>query len=99
MRNESLWKLLHDSVRTPELNAGDIEAMVAAVRLGRERYLKLIGKYGVSTVLGAAYYWMDYSEQRLRAEIAKIPDGDYHAQSWLDDDGRNWGCRSRSTST
>ena len=91
VRNESLWKLLHDSVRTPELNAGDIEAMVAAVRLGRERYLKLIGKYGVSTVLGAAYYWMDYSEQRLRAEIAKIPDGDYHAQSWLDDDGRNWG--------
>ena len=90
-RNESLWKLMHDSVRTPELNAGDIEAMVAAVRLGRKRYLKLVGKYGVQTVLGAAYYWMDYSEQRLRAEIAKIPDGDYHAESWLDDDGRNWG--------
>ena len=90
-RNESLWKLLHDSVRTPELNAGDLEAMIAAVRLGRERYLKLVGKYGVRTVLGAAYYWMDYSEQRLRAEIAKIPDGDYHAESWLDDDGRNWG--------
>ena len=27
---------------------------------------------------------------RLRAEIVKIPDGDYHAESWLDDDGRNW---------
>ena len=90
VRNESLWKLLRDSVRTPELNAGDIEAMIAAVRLGRERYLKLIEKYGVHTVLGTAYYWMDYSEQRLRAEIVKIPDGDYHAESWLDDDGRNW---------
>lgn len=89
-RNEALWKLLRDSVRTPELNTGDIEAMIAAVRLGRERYLKLIEKYGVHTVLGTAYYWMDYSEQRLRAEIAKIPDGDYHAESWLDDDGRNW---------
>ena len=64
--------------------------IAAVVRLGRERCLKLVGKYGMRTVLGAAYYWMDYSEQRLRAEIAKIPDGDYHAESWLDDDGRNW---------
>src|SRR2546430_6702889 len=22
---------------------------------------------------------------------SRIPDGDYHAESWLDDDGRNWG--------
>ena len=33
---------------------------------------------------------MDFSEARLRAEIAKIPDGDYSAESWLDHDGRNW---------
>jgi N-methylhydantoinase B/oxoprolinase/acetone carboxylase alpha subunit len=64
--------------------------MIAATQLGRERFLKLIRRYGAETVLGAAYYWMDYSESRLRAEIAKIPDGDYTAESWLDHDGRNW---------
>lgn len=90
-RNDALWQLLQDSVRTPELNAADIEAMIAAVRLGRERFLKLIRRYSTETVLGSAYYWMDYSERRLRAEIAKVPDGEYHAESWLDDDGRNWG--------
>ena len=32
---------------------------------------------------------MDYSERMLRAEISKIPDGEYHAEGWLDDDGKN----------
>jgi N-methylhydantoinase B len=90
-RNEQVWTILRDSVRTPDMNTADIEAMIAAVRLGRERFLKLVLRHGVDVVLGTAYYWMDYSERRLRAEIAKIPDGDYHAASWLDDDGRNWG--------
>ncbi|MFN0160913.1 MAG: hydantoinase B/oxoprolinase family protein [Burkholderiales bacterium] len=91
VKNESIWSILRDSVRTPDMNAADIEAMIAAVRTGAARFLGLIGKHGVGTVMGAAHYWMDYSEKRLRAEIAKIPDGEYHAESWLDDDGRNWG--------
>ena len=90
VRNEAVWSILRDSVRTPEHNASDIEAMIAATRLGRDRFLKLTGRYGVATVLGAADHWMDFSEARLRAEITKIPDGDYSAESWLDHDGRNW---------
>jgi len=90
-RNEAVWSILLDSVRTPDMNAADIEAMLAAVRLGRDRFLGLVARHGETTVLGAAEYWMDYSERRLRAEIEKIPDGDYSAESWLDDDGRNWG--------
>src|SRR5260370_17815727 len=34
---------------------------------------------------------MDYTEAMLRREIAKIPDGDYIAEGFLDDDGRNRG--------
>jgi N-methylhydantoinase B/oxoprolinase/acetone carboxylase alpha subunit len=88
--NESVWAILQDSVRTPEDNTSDIQAMISATRRGRDGFLKLIGRYGLATVLGAADYWMDYSERRLRAEIAKIPDGDYASDAWLDHDGRNW---------
>ena len=90
-RNDAVWSILRDSVRTPDANAADIEAMIAAVRTGAKRFAKLVAKHGLETVMGAAHYWMDYSERRLRAEIARIPDGEYHAESWLDDDGRNWG--------
>lgn len=95
VRNEPVWSILQDSVRTPEHNASDIEAMIAATRLGRDRFLKLVERYGARTVLGSAEHWMDYSEQRLRAEISKLPDGDYSAESWLDHDGRNWDKRLR----
>ena len=90
VRNEAVWSILQDSVRTPDHNASDIEAMIAATRLGRKRFLDLTGRYGCETVMATARHWMDYSEGRLRAEIAKIPDGDYSAESWLDHDGRNW---------
>jgi len=40
-RNEAVWSILLDSVRTPDMNAADIEAMLAAVRLGRDRFLGL----------------------------------------------------------
>lgn len=90
VRNEAVWSILQDSVRTPDHNASDIEAMIAATKLGRKRFLDLTGRYGRDTVMATARHWMDYSEGRLRAEIAKIPDGNYTAESWLDHDGRNW---------
>ena len=32
---------------------------------------------------------MDYTERVLRQRIAEIPDGEYRAEGFLDDDGRN----------
>jgi N-methylhydantoinase B/oxoprolinase/acetone carboxylase alpha subunit len=89
VRNEEVWQLIKDNVRTPDMNTSDIEAMIASVELGRERFLALVAKYGAATVMGTANYWMDYSERMLRAEIEKVPDGEYHAEGWLDDDGKN----------
>ena len=43
-------------------------------------------------MLGAARAWLEYSEQMLRQEIAKVPDGRYETEAgWLDDDGRTRG--------
>ena len=88
-RNEEMWRMITDNVRTPDMDTSDIEAMIASVELGKERFGKLVDKYGVGTTMGAAYYWLDYSERMLRDEIEKLPDGEYYADGWLDDDGRN----------
>jgi N-methylhydantoinase B/oxoprolinase/acetone carboxylase alpha subunit len=82
--------MIFDNVRTERMNRGDLEAMLAACQLGRDGFLRLLRRYGVDTVMSAAYEWMDYSERMLRGEIAKIPDGVYRAPTgWLDDDARN----------
>ena len=83
-----LWKHIMENVRTPSFNNGDIRAMIAACELARKRYVELLGRYGEQTVLGVARSWLDYSEQMLRQEIAKVPDGRYETDvGWLDDDG------------
>ena len=75
--NEDVDRMIFDNVRTETMNRGDMNAMLAACQLGRDRFLRLVDRYGIETVMSAAYDWMDYSERMLRAEIAKIPDGTY----------------------
>lgn len=92
VRNDELWDHIIGNVRTGYMNAGDIEAMIAACRLGEKRLHELCDRYGTDTVLSAAHDWIDYSEAMLRREIEKIPDGVYEAPiGWLDDDGKNRG--------
>jgi N-methylhydantoinase B/oxoprolinase/acetone carboxylase alpha subunit len=90
VRNEELWEHIIGNVRTPYMNTGDIEAMVAACRQGEKRLKELINRYGVDTVLSVAEDWMDYSEAMIRKQIAALPDGVYEAPiGYLDDDGLN----------
>ncbi|GGC80809.1 hydantoinase B/oxoprolinase family protein [Chelatococcus reniformis] len=90
-RNEALWKYIRDNTRVPDLVMGDLEAQIASAELGVRRFGELLASYGKSTVLTACDQLMDYSEAMLRREIAKIPDGEYTAEGFLDDDGRNRG--------
>jgi 5-oxoprolinase (ATP-hydrolysing) len=87
-----LWEQILDGTRTPTQNRGDIQAMVAACELARDRFVRLTERYGTEVVLDVAREWIDYSERMLRREIAKVPDGRYETGvGWLDDDGRNRG--------
>ena len=49
---------------------------------------ELLERYGMDTVLTATGQLMDYTERVLRQRIAAIPDGEYRAEGFLDDDGR-----------
>lgn len=90
-RNEWLWKYIRDNTRVPGLVMGDLEAQIASAELGVRRFQELLTKYGKDTVLQCSAQLMDYSEAALRHAIAAIPDGDYTAEGFLDDDGRNRG--------
>lgn len=90
-RNDTLWRYISGNTRVPGLVMRDLEAQIAAAELGVRRYCELMDTYGRSTVEQAARQLMDYSEAMLRREIAKIPDGDYTASGFMDDDGRTRG--------
>ena len=90
-RNDTLWRYISGNTRVPGLVMRDLEAQIASAELGVKRYCELMDTYGRDTVEQAASQLMDYSETMLRREIAKIPDGDYFAEGFMDDDGRTRG--------
>jgi N-methylhydantoinase B len=86
--NEAVVDLLLANVRTPEERRGDLRAQEAANETGRERFLDLVDRYGADTLRAGLDAVKDYSERRMRAEIADLPDGTYRFADALDDDGR-----------
>ncbi|MCM3760200.1 hydantoinase B/oxoprolinase family protein [Alkalihalobacillus oceani] len=83
-KNEQVWSILKDNIRASPMVVGDIEAQIAAARIGAERYIDIIKKYGIETVLAASEDLMKYSETMLRNAIENLPDGTYQAEGFLD---------------
>jgi N-methylhydantoinase B len=83
-RIEPVWQLLRANIRAAELVVGDMEAQIAACRIGAARYLDLIRRYGLTTIEAASALLMDYSERLMRGAIARLPDGRYSATTTID---------------
>lgn len=81
---EPVWQILRSNIRIPDLVVGDMEAQVAAARIGAERYAALLEQYGLDTVTAAYEDLLDYSEHLMRDAIARLPDGRYNARTFID---------------
>ncbi len=84
VKNDMVWHMLRDNIRASHLVVDDMEAQIAAARIGAERFLELIERYSLDTVTAASEAMMDASERMMRAEIEKIPDGVYKATGHID---------------
>jgi N-methylhydantoinase B len=77
-------QFIRSNVRTPKIQMGDLRAQVAANNTGNNRMLELVETYGVITLHNAMDSIMDFSEQRMRDEISKMPDGVYIAVDYME---------------
>ncbi len=84
---EDVLSMILANVRTPEERRGDLRAQVAANATGRRRFRDLAAEHG-GDLAPALEAIKDYSERRMRAELADLPDGTYAFADALDDDGR-----------
>jgi N-methylhydantoinase B len=85
--NSGILKLILNNVRTPREREGDLTAQIGACRIGVERIDELVGKYGLARVESNAAALLDHSEELIRAELAALPEGEFRAEDFLDDDG------------
>src|ERR1051326_8576439 len=79
--------LLLNNVRTPAEREGDLGAQIAACHTGAERLREVYLRYGLKCVQKASADLLNYSEEMMRAFLARVPRGTYRAEDFLDNDG------------
>jgi len=84
---EDVWRIVEANVREPSSTLGDLRAQLAALATAGRRLEELAARLGAQVVLGAMHDVQDHAERRLRAELARLPDGAAEAEGSMDDDG------------
>ena len=82
-----LWELILANVRTPEERRGDMEAQLAANRVGERRLQEMVAKYGSREIIAYMQELCEYASEMVRARLREIPDGRYTYTDVLDNDG------------
>lgn len=91
---KDVWDLVGANIRI-DFVMQDIQSMVGACTIGKRRLLQVLNRYGLGAFRAHMDYVLDGSEQQVRAEVAKWPDGVYHGESWMVSDGVDPGARYR----
>ena len=86
-----LLALILHNVRTPREREGDLLAQHAANQIAAHRLQELCQREGLARVQQQAGALQAYAAAMMRAVIAAIPDGVYHAVDALEDDGQGHG--------
>ncbi|MEZ5100109.1 MAG: hydantoinase B/oxoprolinase family protein [Thermoleophilia bacterium] len=86
-KNRDVWNIILKNVRLPATTEGDVAAQTAGVQTGVRRFQSLFERYGRDLVLDAIEEINAYSERHMRSEIARIPDGEYRFEDYMDTDG------------
>ncbi len=85
--NQGLLSLILNNVRTPREREGDLTAQIGACRIGVQRVIEMVQKYGLDRVRGNVTALLNHSEQLMKTELEQLPDGEWSAEDYLDNDG------------
>lgn len=85
--DQDILDILAANSRVPQSNWGDLNGQINALDLGQRRLDALLDEYGAATVEAAWDALLDRAEAMMRAEIARLPDGTYAFEDFLDNDG------------
>lgn len=86
--NQAVLDLITANSRASAERLGDLEAQLAAHRIGEQRLLEIIAIHGADTVEEHAVALMDVSRQMTESIIRKIPDGTYTFEDGMEGDGQ-----------
>lgn len=86
-RSDEILRLLLLNMRLPSERRGDLNAQIAACRLGERRLLDLLADHGGDKLRTIFEAIIERTRLRMRKAIASLPDGSYSFTDYMDDDG------------
>lgn len=81
------YDLLTRNTRLKEMTIGDLNAQITAIRTGERRLGQILDRIGADTYRAACANIFEQARLLDREAIAKLKDGTYSREGYLDDDG------------
>jgi len=82
-----LLQMMSANVRQSENFLGDLNAQIGSVMLAAQRIQSLLADYGSDRLMAVVAEILNATERQVRQFISGWPDGVYHGESLVDDDG------------
>lgn len=87
VENEAALAIIAGNSRVPGNITGDLRSQRASLQVGEQRLAALYERFGRPAVEACLATMLDQTEERVRARIAEVPDGEYPFTDRMDDCG------------
>ena len=84
--DDAILRMMATNVRKPDLNIGDIKALVGALNTGERKVHAMIDRFGKQGFLQGVSALKEQAEAQARAILKSIPDGEYVFADYADED-------------
>ncbi len=84
--DEQILRIMGLNVRKPDLNIGDIKALVGALATGERKVLAMVRKFGKAAFLAGVDALLDQAEAQARDILRAMPDGTWDFADYADED-------------
>lgn len=85
--DREILAIIQSNIRVAEQRIGDIKAQAAALMVGEVRLQEMLARHGAARLREAIAGIRARAADRMRAEIRRMPDGVYRAETFVDSDG------------
>ncbi len=85
--NQDVFNLVLAQIRSKRETAGDFRAQIASNRTGAARVTQIVDRYGLCQFNLYVDELIEYTARRTKAELEKLPHGEFSAEGFVDNDG------------
>ena len=98
--DDTILSIMASNVRKPDLNIGDIKALVGALNTGERKVQAMVQTFGIKRFRNGIIALQDYAERQARDLLCAMPDGAWQFADYADEDSDNANpCRLNLTLT